>query len=211
MHIETENHVEPRKIGHKWFDIGITLCVLFVSVSSLIVALVHSQTLEKMADANSRLVEANSWPYLDYGTGNSVGTNRNAIEMRLANDGVGPAKVETAELRWNGRPQRNAAEFLKACCGYQPDPANGLWTDILAGRVLRAGETITFLTLPRTPRDETAWTRLNAARLNPHLAVNICYCSVFDECWTENVLTLSLTPRRVDHCAKPAVPYGAPH
>ena len=209
MHIETEHHVEPPKLGHKWFDIGITVCILFISLSSLIVAVEHSRTLERMADANARLVESNSWPYLGYSTGNSTGPDGNTIELRIANDGVGPAKIEGAELRWNGRPQRSAAEFLQACCGYQKEPANNMWSDIIAGRVLRAGESITFITLPRIPEDESAWTRLNAARLSPHLAINVCYCSVFDECWTENILTLSLTPRRVDHCTTPAVPYGA--
>ncbi len=210
MHIDPEHHVEPRKIGHKWFDLAITLCILFISLSSLIVAVEHSRTLERMADANAKLVETNSWPFLGYGTGNSGGTDHTAIEMRIANDGVGPAKIESMELKWNGVAQRGAHAFLHACCGYRYASSDNLWSDIAPGRVLRAGETITFLTLPRTVSDQGAWSRLDTARLSRSLSIDLCYCSVFDECWVEDVARLSLKPRQVDYCPTPAVPYGAP-
>jgi len=210
MDIEPEHHLEPRKSGQRTFDIAITVCILLVSVSSLIIALVHSRTLERMADANTRLVEANSWPFLGYGTGNAGSPGGTAVEMRISNDGVGPAKIEAADLKWDGVPMHNAIEFLHTCCGYREDRANGLWIDLIAGRVLRAGETITFITLPRTGNDLEAWKRLNTARLSPRLAVDVCYCSVFDECWIEDVLRMSLTPRRVDRCTAPMVQFGTP-
>ncbi|HLY04649.1 MAG TPA: hypothetical protein VKR31_02775 [Rhizomicrobium sp.] len=202
--------MEPRKSGNRLFDVAITICILLVSVSSLIIAIVHSRTLERMADANVKLVEANSWPYLDYGTGNVGGNDGTAIELRITNDGVGPAKIESAELKWNGVAMHNALDFLRACCGYRYDKSNGLWIDLITGRVLRPGETITFITLPRSATDADAWNRLNQVRLNRSLAVDVCYCSVFDECWNEDVLQMSLTPRRVDRCTTPSVPYGAP-
>jgi hypothetical protein len=208
MHLEPEHPIEPRRIGHRWFDIAVTISILLVSVSSLIVAIVHSRTLERMADANARLVETNSWPYLGYETGNVGGAGGNNIELRITNDGVGPAKIEAAELKWNGEAQRNATDLLRACCGYRSDKANGLWFDFIVGRVLRAGETIIFVTLPKTPADSAAWSRLNGARLSHRLSVDVCYCSVFDECWTENLVQMSLNPRRVDRCTTPAVPYA---
>lgn len=208
MNIEGGHHHEPPRSGHRWFDIIIAVCILLVSVSSLVVAIVHSRTLEKLADANARLVETNSWPFLGYGTGNAGGSDGSAIEMRLSNDGVGPAKIEAIELKWNGSAKRDAFDFLKACCRYEAEPDNRLWTDVVAGRVLRAGETITFLTLPRTPKDAAAWEQLNAARLSPRLGIDVCYCSVFDQCWTEDVVRLSLTPHRINRCTAPATPYA---
>jgi hypothetical protein len=210
MNIEPEHHLEPRKSGHRGFDIAITVCILLVAVSSLIVAIVHSRTLERMADANAKLVEANSWPFLGYGTGNAGGTNGTAIEMRITNDGVGPAKIESAELKWDGVPRRGAVDFLHACCGYHDDRTNGLWIDLISGRVLRAGETIAFITLPRTQNDLAAWQHLNLVRLSPRLSIDVCYCSVFDECWTEDIVRLSLNPRHVDDCTAPSVPFGSP-
>jgi hypothetical protein len=203
-----ESHREIRKAGHNWLDMSIAISALLISATSLIVAIVHSRTLEHMAEANANLVEANSWPFLGYGTGNAGGIDGSAIEMRIANNGVGPAKIQSIELKWDGTPRRNAFEFLKACCGYKSDPANRVWTDLVSGRVLRAGETITFLTLPKTQQNAAAWQRLNAARISTRLTVNVCYCSVFDQCWMEDVVRFSLSPRPVDRCAMPSTPYG---
>lgn len=211
MNPEAGHHAEPPRSGHKLFDIAIAVCILLVSVSSLVVAVVHSHTLEKMAEANARLVEANSWPYLGYGTGNTEGPNDNAIDLRITNNGVGPAKIEATELKWNGKAQRTAPDFLRACCGYKFDPAHDrLWMDLMTGRVLRAGESISFITFFKTPGDDPVWARLNRARLSSALSINVCYCSVFDECWGEDVLRMSLTPRHVDRCEKPKISFEAP-
>ena len=72
----------------------VAIAILLVSVSSLIVAIVHSHTLERMADANVKLVEANSWPFLAYSTGNR-NDEKPAISMGVDNNGIGPAKIES--------------------------------------------------------------------------------------------------------------------
>ena len=209
MHMEGGHHAEPPRSGHRWFDISIAICILLISASSLIVAIVHSQTLERMADANARLVEANSWPYLGYDTDNALGPKENTIDMKITNNGVGPAKIESVELKWNGRAQRNPGDFLRACCGYAPDPAHHRLrtSGSIAGNVLRAGETIAFVTLFRMEGADPVWERLNHARDSSALSVNVCYCSVFDECWVEDIPRKSLSPQRVDRCRTPAVPY----
>jgi hypothetical protein len=204
VHIDPEHHVEPRKIGHRWFDAGITIAILLVSVSSLIVAIVHSRTLERMADANAKLVETNSWPFLSYYTSN--GQN---ISMSIVNDGVGPAKIESIEVKWAGHPHTDAYSFLKACCAFLPKTADVEY-EFITGRVLRAGQSANILSLPHTATDDVAWKVLNRARISRDLSVDVCYCSVFDQCWTEDIVRFSLKPREVDHCAAPAVPYGLP-
>ncbi len=209
MHLEPEHHPEPPKTGHRWFDFTITICILMVSVTSLIIAYVHSRTLERMADANERLVEANSWPYLSYSTGNLNG-NENAINMSVENDGIGPAKVEAVELKWKGVAYRNGIDFLKACCGFDHKQGDGLQFSLLQGRVLRAGERENILYVPRTGANETAWQALNHDRISEDLNIDVCYCSVFDDCWSEDVVALSLKPRPVSQCLTPAVPFTVP-
>jgi hypothetical protein len=202
MNIEPEHSHQPHKIGHRWFDIGMTLAILIVSVSSLVVAIVHSETLERMADANAKLVETNSWPFLAYGTAND-----DEISMTIRNDGVGPAKIESAELTWNGIPQPDGVAFLEACCDAAPKAAD-INQSLVAGRVLRPGETITFFKVPSKVVDTSAWKKLLLARLSRDLSVNVCYCSVFDECWTDDIVRFSLQPRPVDRCTTPKVPYS---
>ena len=205
MHIEPEQHREVHKTGHNWLDLMIALTALLISATSLVVTIVHSKTLERMADANARLVEANSWPFLSYDTSNGP-----AISMSISNDGIGPAKVEAIEVKWAGRAQRNADEFLEDCCGFVPRTANVEY-EVIAGRVLRAGQSANILKLPRTNADAVAFDALDhRARISPKLTINVCYCSIFDQCWTKDILRFSQKPREVDHCISPAIPYVLP-
>jgi hypothetical protein len=199
MNIESEPHHEPPRTGFKWLDVTIAVGVLLLSFSSLIVAIVHSRTLERMADANVKLVEANSWPFLAYTTGNATGPD-SAINMSVDNNGIGPAKIESFVVTWNKIPQRNAAVFLKACCGYRHNPGDGLQFSLVQGQVLRAGARLNFLYLPRNSTTAAAWNALNSDRVSGKLDVNICYCSVFDECWGGDITEFTLHPKRVSKC-----------
>jgi len=208
---EAGHHAEPHRSGHKWFDVAIAVGLLFVSISSLYVAIQSHTTLEEMVDANKhlveanrRLVESNSWPFLSYNTGNGQD-----ISMSIVNDGVGPAKIQTIEVKWRGRGHRDALSFLQDCCGFKPGTAN-IEYELIAGRVLRAGQSLNILTVPYTPSDQAALNVLKKARIEPQLSVDVCYCSVFDQCWTEDLVRFSLRPREVERCPVPAVPYGIP-
>jgi hypothetical protein len=158
-----------------------------------------------MADANAKLVEANSWPSLSYGT-----SNGKTITMSVENDGIGPAKVEAIEVKWAGRSYGNAHDFLKACCGFTTGTADVKY-EIIAGRVLRAGQSADILRLSYTDADVAAWKTLDQARIDRRLSVNVCYCSIFDQCWSEDVVRFSLTPQQVDRCTAPAIPYQFRH
>lgn len=205
MHIDSEHH-EPPRTGFKSLDAAVAVGVLLVSVSSLIVAIVHSRTLERMADANARLVEANSWPFLAYSTGN-FGDSKQTINMSVDNNGIGPAKIESFVVTWNGVPQRNAAALLKSCCRYEHHSGDGLQFSEVQGQVLRAGARLNFLFFPRTPETAAAWDRLDRGRLSSKLDVNICYCSVFDECWGGDITEFTLHPKQVDKCTPSKAAY----
>jgi len=204
MHSEPHHHLEPRETGHRWFDIAITLCVLALSVSSLVVAVIHSITLEKMVHANEQLVDANSWPFIAYDTHDGLPPG-DTIGMELDNVGVGPAKIETVELKWNGVAQRSVLDFLQACCGFRPEVGKSLSYAVVSKRVLRPGDKNMFLLFPRTKIDEDAWKRLNVARISRSLSLNVCWCSVFDQCWAEDVVRSSLHPAQVEKCVAPRV------
>ncbi|HWU26995.1 MAG TPA: hypothetical protein VN154_11400 [Rhizomicrobium sp.] len=197
---------EHRRSGIIWLDLTIALTALLISMTSLVVAIVHSRTLERMADANSKLVEANSWPFIGYNTGRNTD---GAIWMGLANEGVGPAKIEAVELKWNGVARRNAVDFLEACCGYKRGE-KGLSYEMVAGRVVRAGDLVPFVVLPNNSETEETWNKLVAARSSPALTLTVCYCSVFDECWQQDVAKLSLKAERIAACKLPPQPFSIP-
>jgi hypothetical protein len=208
MSLDAETHTESHahKTGHKWVDMTVAFTALFLSVVSLGLAVVHGRTMEKMAEANARLVAANSWPFLSYGAGWVTTNGVLKIHMQVSNTGVGPAKIESAELVWKGVAYDRDEEFLKACCGFDPTSGTPFDSNLVPYQVLRAGESIRFLEFTQ-PANPPVFAALQRAALSRDLQVNICYCSIFDECWKSDLTRLSLKPEQVQACVQPKVPF----
>jgi len=216
---ESHTHAEVHRTGHRWLDMIVAGCALLVSVTSLVVAVLHGRIMERMADANARLVSANSWPLLQRYWSDNGTDGKPATALVVSNGGVGPAKIEAFELFWKGRPMHNPYELIEACCLDAPDstssgaqrgpggaltPAEAaLNVNSIQGMILRAGTTLSAYELPRTPVTEAVATRLRATK--PDLSLRACYCSVFDECWVSDLRTLQ--PARVARCEAPKVPF----
>jgi hypothetical protein len=211
-------HSHPAHTGHRWLDIVLGLSAMFVSVVSLVVAVEHGRTMERMADANTRMVDANSWPFVQFDSHNVDEQGKSDIRLVLTNDGIGPARIETFELWWDGKPMSSAAALMRACCLTTPAETQETKTTIMsfgiaAPQVLRAGAHEDFFTLPDGPGSAHLWSKLNAERSK--ITTRVCYCSVFDQCWV-HVYGVALFqqdpkkiihPDRVDSCVTPAVPY----
>jgi hypothetical protein len=183
--IEAHHH----KTGHGKADLILALLAVALSGVSVFIAINHGHTME-------RLVAANSWPNLSFGTGNSAHSadpdKPGDITFTLRNTGVGPARIDSVELFYKGVAQPNALAFLKSCCS--KDKVNYGYS-VLTDEVLPARDSIDFLTVPRA-NAPGVWEALNAERLNARL--RICYCSVFDECFVRD--TEKRRPERVAQC-----------
>jgi len=214
---ESHTHAEVHRTGHRWLDMIVAGCALLVSVTSLVVAIFHGRTMERMADANARLVAANSWPLLQRYWSDRGRDGGPATALVVANGGVGPAKIEAFELFWKGRPMHNPSELIEACClaveapdatssGTQRGPGGAvppLGTDSVQGIILRAGTTLRPYEIVESPVTEAVVTRLRATKAD--VTLRACYCSVFDECWVSDLRTLQ--PARVRRCEAPKVPF----
>jgi hypothetical protein len=202
---ETETHQEIHKSGHRWIDLSVAGCALIVSITSVFVAIRHGRTMERMAEANARLVEANSWPILQM---SETDEEHTAGERRYAwvvgNFGVGPAKVESLEVFWKGRAMPDTAALLHACCVDAPIDTDKIVQNDLHGTVLRAGESRRLIELPESVGTADMSHRLHAAY--HEVTLRACYCSVFDECWMTDLNTIH--PDTVHKCPVPSVPFA---
>jgi hypothetical protein len=209
-------HHHASHTGHRWFDIAVGLSAMFISVVTLIVAIGHGRTMERMADANMRMVEANSWPFVDFSTHNVSTGGAPEVRLVLTNEGIGPARMETFELWWRGKPMSSPSQLLTACC----TPASGtrqgnpvISVGLASPRVLRAGEHVDVLSVGFTPAARAVFDKFNSER--DYITTRTCYCSVFDECWVKeggDSLLLKdqsklIHPGRVKTCPAPAHPY----
>lgn len=193
----------PQIRSRHWSEYAATVAALAISLISLWVAV-------GTEDANRKMVAAASWPFLQLDTRNADPQGRPDIALSVINSGVGPAKVESFELGWNGKAYSGSTAYLKDCCHrlqipYPAKPGQTpVFTGGVAGTVIRAGESRQFLEMQLGPDNAAAWQALNRARFQTRF--RICYCSVFDECWLSTLA--SLEPERVHECPVPKVPYG---
>ncbi len=172
--------------GHRWLDIAAAGCAIVVSVISLFLAIHHGQVMKEMADANARMVTATSWPWVSVGTSNLSDSGAHEISLSVVNKGIGPARIQGVEMRYGDKQLAHAAELLELCCSAKREPGKPpKFMDITSGvngEVLRPGERIDLLRVPEQNSEPEAWAQLNRERFK--VALRICYCSVFDECWT---------------------------
>ena len=189
-------------------DLLVGLCALATSVISIWLAISQGDDME-------RLVQAQSWPFLGFDSSNvqpnpQTGAPEHVITLALENLGVGPAKIRSVEIRYDGKPIGGGRELLKACCDpLDPETAERasaeapFVTSSTSGRVLRAGQRLELIRWPRGTLNAKRWDQFDQARFK--LAMEVCYCSVFDECW--RVANDSNDAKRTKTCPAPAVPY----
>ena len=187
------HHPHGHRTGHRLLDLAVPVSALLISVISLIIGIHHGRTMQEMAQANSRLVQANSWPLLQYATGNANDSGDPEITMKIVNSGVGPAKLMSLEIFQGEQRLRAPRDLVHALDPTNPRPMLSL--GLTLPMVLRAGTDVLVVGMKREG-NEALWDKLNKERF--HLRFRACYCSVFDECWVSDLLTVS--PQPIEQC-----------
>lgn len=190
----------PRKTGQGRLDLALALSAIFISGVSLYVAIEHGKT-------ERDLVAANSWPFLRPAIDNDYGPGHD-LEIGISNGGVGPAKVKSYEVFYQGSRVTDPFDLLRRCCGLSTDPTaekkqinNAFSTSRVDDQVLRPGEANIVFRLKRKFAEPRLAERFNQTLRV--LAYHACYCSVFDECWTTNLMSTNV--ERVKVCPRPKV------
>ena len=204
----------PSLLDRHWAESALAIGAVVIAGVSLWVAFDAERT-------NRELVTSQSWPYVEAYESDTPGDPR-VMRLMIANDGIGPAKLETFELFWQGQPQHNPWELLTNCCtsGQKGTGPRGsyaalqsnvdLQTSSDEGVVLRAGESIPFLVLTRGAGGADIWDALHS-RLRGNVSLRYCYCSAFDECWLATQQfghPMSMNPPQVRACPRPQATYN---
>lgn len=175
-------------------DLLVAFAALTTSISSIWLALAQGDDMQ-------RLVQAQSWPYIGFHSGNSTVDEATHERVRslgftVVNQGVGPARVRWMEVSVDGRAVPNTTALMLRAARMPEDARidrRETYTSGIQGRVLQAGEEITFLRWHHAPQREPIWSALDKARFG-RIVIRTCYCSVFDECWISHSETPDPTP-----------------
>lgn len=177
-------HVSHSRRRHRlglppWLELLVAVTALITSISSIMIAIQHGHTMEK-------LVQANSVPYLEGGFSDVTPDGGKVLSLDILNRGVGPAHEESMRVTVDGRYVKSLKALMLASLGPENGPKAyaAFEPSLVATRVQKrfvaAGQSQMVFKLQRTV-DPKMWDLLTAqeSRWN----VEFCYCSVFDECW----------------------------
>jgi hypothetical protein len=137
------------------------------AVSALVIGVVAMVISAYTAYLQRNQARLAAWPHVQFGVGAD-------FRLTVANKGVGPALVKRVDVRLDGQPLQNWAQLLAATAG----PGQHAFNHTTLNRmVLTAGESAVVLELP----DADVRQKVQAARAR--ITSELCYCSVYDECW----------------------------
>lgn len=185
IHVRPEGvEPEPHKTGNRWVDLVLAGSAILISVVSLLIAVAHGRTQEKM-------VAAASWPVLFLDSGNRDDNGADVIALAVRNNGAGPALLKSVSIAYGGKRYDNAYDLLIACCGWKYITTQSdqeiykVATNRLSRSVIPAGGSRAVLFVPLSTANASIWKRLDQARFK--FSFDACYCSVLGECWRSDL------------------------
>lgn len=143
------------------------LLAVLISLSTLFVYIYQSnlmKTQQKMS----------VWPHLTYGP--SWGDDY--LHINLTNKGIGPAIIKKVKIELNGQQLKGIQEIMSNL----PDSINTKfsYSSIWVGQVIMAEESIQLF---QTNNPKTIKYVLDLIKTRK-IVIEICYCSVYNDCWT---------------------------
>ena len=140
---------------------------VFIAVTSLAITL-YEATATREHDRMS------VWPRVAQETSDSAGIYDRAI----TNVGLGPAVVKSFEVRLDSTGRPSWTPIVAALLGTSTPETQWFFSTVGAGTVILPGHTIHVLTI-------VARSHAEFAMAQDHRVVSrVCYCSLYDECWT---------------------------
>jgi len=194
--IEAHHH---HHTSRSWIDLVLGVSAIMISLISLILAILNG-------DAMQRLVAANSWPYVNVGSSNSDDGGAPLLALTMQNKGVGPAKIQSLEVFYDGKAMAGPRALIHAMLGAadKGPPVHYLASSVVGG-VLSAKESVDFLRVKGKLVPTPVLQQLAAK--TDGLTYRVCYCSVFDECWMFERDNTASSPKPIKTCPTPATPF----
>ena len=155
-------------------DMIAALSAVVIGVSALGVSLYQSILMRGQQDIMQAQQHAMVWPYVEIGPN----YDETGFSLGVTNRGIGPARIQALRVTVDSTPVRFWDDGLAVLLGGEPEaqPAFG-WSSV-SGRVLSPGDDVTAFVLSPDNGAEALYATLY------RVGGEVCYCSVYDQCWT---------------------------
>ncbi|MFC2951355.1 hypothetical protein ACFOOP_05415 [Marinicaulis aureus] len=168
-----------------------SLAQTVLAVVGFLVGLIALYAALNEADAVRKQQQASVWPHLEIAVSNNNVVDNEFTMIAVSNKGIGPARIRSVEVLLDDEPVSNWWALLGSLVESDGDAILISNADIY-GKVLAAGEEIEIMRLDQTALPVTGGeakdysevlASLRGAISEGRVRMNICYCSVFDDCW----------------------------
>ena len=144
---------------------------MIIALSALVVSLFTVFVGAYSAWVDRAYARAAVWPRLEMGQSYAPGR----FGYFVSNRGTGPALIKTVRMTVNGQPMRDWSAVLTAMGAGD----RHYMQSQISRRTLSAGQDIqAFQT------EDEAMIRLLTDASSPTTEVTLCYCSIYDQCWS---------------------------
>lgn len=159
---EHSRHLSPEMIA--------ALSAVLIGVCALGVSLYQAAIMREQNRMMREQQKASVWPNVAVENSHTP----DAFHLRLVNTGVGPAKIGTVRVTFDGEPIQTWTDLIR-----RVHPARQIHYSHseVGNRVLPADDFETVLTVTDAAVADSIQAHIE------RLAIEICYCSIYDECW----------------------------
>src|SRR5262249_17856265 len=139
-----------------------------------------------------KLVQANSFPYMQGGFSDETPAGDEVLSLDLLNHGVGPAHEQSLRVKVGDQYVKSVDELIAVTLGTEQAARahDVLKAAMLRNRVQRrfisGGQQQQVFRIRKTAENSQFWDVLDKAAFDKAAArwdIEFCYCSIFKECW----------------------------
>ena len=153
-----------------------SLLAFAISVVALGLSVYQTRLMQTQA-------RASVWPYLDIGFGYDDKGDTAGFELHVQNNGVGPALVRSVQVSFDDKPMQHWSDVISLVMdeqhkhGSSHSKLSGLHNVVIPPSLNRETDVVAI----RIDEPDVAKAVYDARE---RLKMDICYCSIYDDCWT---------------------------
>lgn len=175
--MDTEDHKSTFSEWIRSPQTMIGLSAILLSLCGLFIAIYETSLIREQQ-------RASVWPNVEV----SPSINDGVLRIFVQNTGIGPARIIKASVIHRDEVKKNWDEMINAF-EYE-DEGNSGYQSLIKGRVLPPAspqELIFRIESSSENRDSNLADQLSKAIMAENIDVKLCYCSVYNECWTASM------------------------
>lgn len=157
-------------------NLFVASCAVLISAASFIATYIQ-------ADAAKKQTKALTTPLIRFTHENyNSATKEQEVYFDIENAGTGAAVIYDSSFIYKGERYKNVQSYFQACCINNPEKlSTPLLFKKINGSLIKGQSKLRIMSFKRAAKTQAIWKRLNKSR--DHLNLEICYCSLLEECY----------------------------